>query len=64
MNLLNLGRTLRTREVPAAIVINYDSAWRSPFAEWALRQRWDLERLGGQKVHKMDKLTPPSIGPA
>jgi hypothetical protein len=28
------------RGVPVVIVINYDSAWRSPFAEWALKQKW------------------------
>jgi hypothetical protein len=32
----------KARGVPVVIVINYDSAWRSPFAEWALRQKWDL----------------------
>ena len=30
------------RGIPIAVVINYESAWRSPFAEWALRQDWDL----------------------
>ncbi|OFW15550.1 MAG: hypothetical protein A3H27_18915 [Acidobacteria bacterium RIFCSPLOWO2_02_FULL_59_13] len=30
------------RGVPVAVVINYESAWRGPFAEWALRQDWDL----------------------
>jgi SNF2 family DNA or RNA helicase len=32
----------KTRGVPVVIVINYDSAWRTPFAEWALRQKWGL----------------------
>src|SRR5271157_2393979 len=32
----------KARGVPVVVVINYDSAWRSPFAEWALRKRWDL----------------------
>jgi hypothetical protein len=32
----------KARGVPVVIVINYDSAWRSPFAEWALKQKWDL----------------------
>ncbi|OFW00564.1 MAG: hypothetical protein A3G20_03735 [Acidobacteria bacterium RIFCSPLOWO2_12_FULL_59_11] len=31
-----------TRGVPVAVVINYESIWRSPFAEWALKQHWDL----------------------
>jgi len=26
---------------PTAIVINYESAWREPFAKWALKQQWD-----------------------
>jgi SNF2 family DNA or RNA helicase len=32
----------KARGVPVVVVINYDSAWRSPFAEWALKQKWDL----------------------
>jgi SNF2 family DNA or RNA helicase len=32
----------QARGLPAAIITNFESAWRSPFAEWALRQRWDL----------------------
>ena len=32
----------RSRGLPVVIVINYDSAWRPPFDEWALQQRWDL----------------------
>jgi len=32
----------KARGVPVVVVINYDSAWRTPFAEWALRQKWDL----------------------
>lgn len=27
---------------PLAIIINYDSVWRAPFAEWAEHQQWDL----------------------
>jgi SNF2 family DNA or RNA helicase len=27
---------------PLAVIINYDSAWRTPFAEWAEKQQWDL----------------------
>jgi len=25
-----------------AVVINYDSVWRAPFADWAEKQQWDL----------------------
>ncbi|HOQ47565.1 MAG TPA: SNF2-related protein [Bryobacteraceae bacterium] len=32
----------KARGVPVVVVINYDSAWRSPFAELALKQKWDL----------------------
>jgi len=32
----------QARGVPVAIIVNYESAWRSPFAEWALGQRWDF----------------------
>ena len=28
--------------VPCIVVINYDSAWRDPFAAWAEKQQWDL----------------------
>ena len=27
---------------PFVAVINYDSAWRDPFAAWAEKQNWDL----------------------
>ena len=27
---------------PLAIIINYDSVWRAPFAPWAEKQQWDL----------------------
>lgn len=27
---------------PLAVVINYDSLWRAPFADWAEKQKWDL----------------------
>lgn len=30
------------RGVPFICVINYDSAWREPFADWAEKQNWDL----------------------
>lgn len=40
----------RAREVPVAVVINYDSAWRSPFAEWALKQKWDL--VVADEIHR------------
>jgi SNF2 family DNA or RNA helicase len=35
-------RLAETRGVPFVAVINYDSAWRDPFAEWAEKQSWDL----------------------
>ena len=30
------------RNVPFICVVNYDSAWREPFAGWAEKQSWDL----------------------
>ncbi|HLG97222.1 MAG TPA: DEAD/DEAH box helicase [Bryobacteraceae bacterium] len=27
---------------PLVVIINYDSVWRAPFADWAERQSWDL----------------------
>ncbi len=27
---------------PLAVIINYDSVWRAPIAEWAEKQQWDL----------------------
>ncbi len=27
---------------PFAVIINYDSVWRAPFADWAEKQAWDL----------------------
>ena len=35
-------RLAEARGVPFVCVINYDSAWREPFAEWAEKQSWDL----------------------
>jgi len=35
-------RLAEARGVPFAAVINYDSAWRDPFAAWAEKQTWDL----------------------
>ena len=32
----------QARGVPFVAVINYDSAWRDPFASWAERTNWDL----------------------
>jgi len=40
----------KARGVPVVVVINYDSAWRSPFAEWALRKRWDL--VVADEIHR------------
>ena len=31
-----------TLGVPFVCIVNYDSAWREPFAAWAEKQRWDL----------------------
>ena len=46
------GKTVRTRQElaakaidsgrPTAVVLNYDAVWRQPFADWAMRQPWDL----------------------
>ncbi len=41
----------KARGVPVVIVINYDSAWRPPFAEWALRQKWDL--VVADEIHRL-----------
>ncbi|MGD0775067.1 MAG: DEAD/DEAH box helicase [Candidatus Solibacter sp.] len=35
-------RLAEARGVPFVAVINYDSAWRDPFAAWAEKQNWDL----------------------
>lgn len=35
-------RLAEARGVPFVAVINYDSAWREPFAGWAEKQAWDL----------------------
>ena len=35
-------RLAEARGVPFVAVINYDSAWRDPFATWAEKQSWDL----------------------
>ena len=40
----------KARRVPVVVVINYDSAWRPPFAEWALRQKWDL--VVADEIHR------------
>jgi SNF2 family DNA or RNA helicase len=40
----------RLRKLPAVVVINYESVWRSPFAEWALRQRWDF--VVADEIHR------------
>jgi SNF2 family DNA or RNA helicase len=40
----------QARGVPVVVVINYDSAWRPPFAEWALRQKWDL--VVADEIHR------------
>lgn len=38
-------------ERPYVAVINYDSAWRSAFAAWAEKQRWDL--VVADEAHKI-----------
>ncbi len=43
-------RHARSRGVPVVVVINYDSAWRVPFAEWALKQKWDL--VVADEIHR------------
>jgi len=35
-------RLAEARGVPFVAVVNFDSAWREPFAAWAEKQRWDL----------------------
>jgi SNF2 family DNA or RNA helicase len=40
----------KSRGVPVVVVINYDSAWRTPFAEWALKQKWDL--VVADEIHR------------
>lgn len=35
-------RLAEAAERPLAVIINYDSVWRAPFAEWAEKQQWDL----------------------
>jgi SNF2 family DNA or RNA helicase len=43
-------RLAKARGVPVVVVINYDSAWRTPFAEWALKQKWDL--VVADEIHR------------
>ena len=40
----------KARGVPVVVVINYDSAWRPPFAQWALKQKWDL--VVADEIHR------------
>ncbi len=35
-------RLAESRGQPFVCIINYDSAWRTPFAEWARKIRWDI----------------------
>lgn len=37
---LTEGKVRRT--CPVVVVVNYDSIWRDPFADWALNVEWDL----------------------
>lgn len=41
----------RARGVPLVIVINYDSVWRPPFAEWVINQKWDL--IVADEAHRL-----------
>jgi SNF2 family DNA or RNA helicase len=41
--------------VPFVAVINYDSAWREPFAQWAQKVHWDL--VIADEVHKIKAAT-------
>jgi SNF2 family DNA or RNA helicase len=41
--------------VPFIVVINYDSAWREPFAQWAQKIHWDL--VIADEVHKIKAAT-------
>jgi SNF2 family DNA or RNA helicase len=41
----------KTLGVPFICIVNYDSAWREPFASWAEKQRWDL--VIGDELHRL-----------
>jgi len=45
-----LLKLAQARGVPVVLVINYESAWRSPFAEWILRQRVDF--MIADEIHR------------
>jgi len=45
-----LMKLAQARGAPFILVINYESAWRSPFAEWILRQRVDL--MIADEIHR------------
>ncbi len=36
------AQLLLSREHTAMVVVNYESAWRQPFGDWALAQDWDM----------------------
>lgn len=44
-------RLAEARGVPFIAVINYDSAWRDPFAAWAEKIKWDL--VIADEVHRI-----------
>jgi SNF2 family DNA or RNA helicase len=46
-------RLAETKALPFVAVINYDSAWREPFASWAERQAWDL--VVADESHKLKR---------
>lgn len=45
--------SLRSNVSPTVIVINYESAWRQPFAAWVIGQTWDLIVL--DESHRVKK---------
>jgi SNF2 family DNA or RNA helicase len=48
------ARKLATvRRERLVIVINYESLWRDPFAQWALKQKWGL--IIADEVHRIKK---------
>ena len=44
-------RLAEARGVPFIAVINYDSAWRDPFAAWAEKIKWDL--VIADEIHRI-----------
>lgn len=46
-------RLAEVTETPFVAIINYDSAWRDPFASWAEKQSWDL--VIADESHKLKR---------